>query len=337
MRLGPNPSRNSEESSQTPKTKSLASVGDGLKRSSAWLVVAASLCLFATPYALAQEGGGAEGAPDREILNSPLQIETEFFQPASTADVAESSELTTWIEQNAERLGLAEGTQPKTKRDARTARRVPLPPARPESVAEFAKEDAEVRAPRGAAEIAEVIAEMNFARSCSQLGNPQGFGLTGQTLARMLANGDLPNLLAGSADLRRACPRYADMNLEQKQIVWVTVFTAMAHLESSCNNVRTAQGPNGRLRGLWQLHDGFEHRYAAGCRRGDSTTAARNAACAARMLDGQMARADALFSRDSYWGVLRPQGEPRPGGGRRIYKARVIIRALGELSICGTR
>ncbi|HRK08017.1 MAG TPA: hypothetical protein PLZ57_09640 [Pseudobdellovibrionaceae bacterium] len=286
-----------------------------------------------TSMARASEGGSSlHWEQDHDLLNESLQVETEFFQPVSTADVAESSELTTWIEQNADRLGLAEGSQPKSRRADPQSRRVPLPPPRPTEV-EMAKDSG----PSGVSELADVISEMNFARSCSQMGTAQGYGPTGQVLARMLENGDLPNLMAGSADLRRACPRYANLNVEQKKLVWVTVFTAMAHLESSCNNARTAQGPNGRLRGLWQLHDGFEHRYAAGCRRGDATTATRNAACAARMLDGQLARADALFSRDSYWGVLRPQGEPRPGGGRRIYKARVIIRAVGELSICGAR
>jgi hypothetical protein len=291
------------------------------------------LIALTTSMARANEGGPSlNWEQDHDLLNEQLHVETEFFQPVSTADVAESSELTTWIEQNADRLGLAEGTQPKSRRADKQSRRVPLPPPRPSEV-ELAK-DSE---PNGVSELADVISEMNFARSCSQMGTAQGYGSTGQVLARMLENGDLPNLMAGSADLRRACPRFANLNVEQKKLVWVTVFTAMAHLESSCNNASTAQGPNGRLRGLLQLHDGFEHRYAAGCRRGDATTATRNAACAARMLNGQLARADALFSRDSYWGVLRPQGEPRPGGGRRIYKARVIIRAVGELSICGAR
>lgn len=308
-------------------------------------MLALSLVLGSAQLAKASErvdlaGSALSPVGVSQDLHQDVKIETDFFTPVSTADVADSSELTEWLDKNAERLGLFEGSAPQVQAKEQEIPAGMFHPVSSEQIHVVRVRDsvaATGAAATGVAEIAGVIEEMNFARSCTQMASARGYGPTGQVIARMLGEGSLPNLIEGSPDLTRACPAYGNLNLNQKKMVWVTVFTAMAHLESSCNNSRTARGPNGRLRGLWQLHDGFEHRYAAGCRRGDSTSASGNAACSARMLDAQMARAGALFSRDSYWGVLRPQGEPRPGGGRRIMKARVIIRALGELSICRAR
>ena len=136
------------------------------------------------------------------------------------------------------------------------------------------------------------------------------------------------NLLNASS-LNLACPKYPKMDLKQKSVVITLMLTAMAHFESSCNINASTKGPNGRTGGFWQLHKGKEQNYDSQdiCQMNDSLKPAASARCTLSMLDDQVKRANGeIFSRGSYWDVLRPQG--------RAKKAGVIKRTLQNFSLC---
>lgn len=136
------------------------------------------------------------------------------------------------------------------------------------------------------------------------------------------------NLLNASS-MNSACPKYPKMNLQQRSIVITLMLTAMAHFESSCKISSSIKGPNGRTYGYWQLHLGKESRYDSQdiCQINDSKKPSASARCALSMLDDQVKRSNGkIFSRGSYWDVLRPNGQAK--------KAGVIRRTLQNFSLC---
>lgn len=116
-------------------------------------------------------------------------------------------------------------------------------------------------------------------------------------------------LYNGPSDVRRFCPKYSQMNDEDKKGLWILIISAMTHYESTCIVNEHNKGPNGTAWGLLQLHRGKEANYSSGCRNGDAETAERSITCGMAMLNDQVERKGIVFSRTSYWDVLRPQGE----------------------------
>lgn len=170
---------------------------------------------------------------------------------------------------------------------------------------------------------------------CSQFITSSGSGSVGKRVMNDVDTAQL--MMRGPNDLQTFCPKYPSLSDENQRKVWLLVMTVMSFLESSCNSSITAKGPNGTLRGLFQLHAGKEHQYTKSrrCQRNGSTTNDGSVVCTVGMLDDQMARASKLFSNDSYWGVLRPKGEPHPRKkGQRVMKTRVIQDALVALPLC---
>jgi hypothetical protein len=102
----------------------------------------------------------------------------------------------------------------------------------------------------------------------------------------------------------------------------------MTHYESTCIVSESARGPHGTAAGLLQLHRGKEANYSSGCRNGDSGTAERSIICGMSMLNDQIERGEPLFSRRSYWDVLRPQGASR--------KSLRIQAVIGQYPACLT-
>lgn len=171
--------------------------------------------------------------------------------------------------------------------------------------------------------------------ACSQFVGSVGPGAVGNKILSEAADFDL--LMRGTTDMKKVCPKYPSMSVEDQKRAWMMVLATMAFLESSCRSDQTATGPNGTLRGLFQLHAGKEGQYTKSrrCTNGSSKTNDGSVLCTLGMLDDQLARSSALFSRDSYWGVLRPQGEPHPKRkGQRIAKSRIIQDTLMALPFC---
>lgn len=177
-----------------------------------------------------------------------------------------------------------------------------------------------------ASAIARVNNQMNFAGKCSSFATVKDMGQWGKLILNEMKRNRYPELYRGASDLRNACPNFNSMSDEGREMVWVMIVNAMAHLESSCKTVAPAKGPNGSLVGLLQLHNGAEGKYGKYCKRGDGKTAEGTFRCGLSMLEGQLSRDNALFSRKSYWDVLRPQAKSQ--------KWAKIQKALKSLSIC---
>ncbi|MBC7421211.1 MAG: hypothetical protein H7328_10830 [Bdellovibrio sp.] len=138
-----------------------------------------------------------------------------------------------------------------------------------------------------------------------------------------------PFILHGGT-LNNYCPKYSKLTAMQKTQIWVLIMTVMAHFESSCDLKSSARGPNGALYGYFQLHKGNENSYAGGhaaCSRNASTDPKLSTRCALAMLEVQMRKSGGdLFSKNSYWDVLRPKGQSK--------KAHDISRAINRFSLC---
>lgn len=177
-----------------------------------------------------------------------------------------------------------------------------------------------------AEQISAVSDKMNWGDACDQFTSDDEFGKWGNMIMKELKSNATPSLMEGSDDLKKLCPGYKSLNLENRQNVWVLIINAMAFYESSCNKNVTAKGPNGKLIGLLQLHNGKEDVYAPNCKKGDGKTPAGTFRCGLSMLNSQLERGEDLFSRKSYWDVLRPQA--------RSKKAAKIQRAIKSFPLC---
>lgn len=167
--------------------------------------------------------------------------------------------------------------------------------------------------------IGDINDKYNWGKSCDNFSTGTKIGQWGHAIRKEFMTGKFTHLSEGSPDIYNVCPTYKKMKPTDKANFWVLVFNAMAHYESSCNKDSTAKGPNGSLYGLMQLHVGREEVYAKSCQRGDSKTPVNTFECTLDMLNGQLRRDDALFSRKSYWDVLRPQAAS--GKAKKISKS----------------
>lgn len=177
-----------------------------------------------------------------------------------------------------------------------------------------------------AEQISMISEKMNWADACDNFADEDEFGKWGEMIFAELKKGSNDALLKGSDDLIRLCPGYRSLNIEGRQNVWVLIMNAMAFYESSCDKNSKAQGPNGSLIGLLQLHRGKEQNYAPSCKKGDGNTPQGTFRCALSMLNSQLERGENLFSRKSYWDVLRPQA--------RSKKFAKIQKAIKSFPLC---
>ncbi|UXR63918.1 hypothetical protein EZJ49_12670 [Bdellovibrio bacteriovorus] len=165
--------------------------------------------------------------------------------------------------------------------------------------------------------------------NCSNFVTENGLGKWGKSISRNLNANDYSYLFEGTDDLRLICPSYSSLKNSEKKIIWISIINVMSIGESTCGTdprMNRAQGPNGRLAGVIQLHSGKEHKYSPGCNKGDSKTPETTFSCTLHMMDDQLRREGKLFSRKSYWDVLRPQGVGQ--------KFKEIKKVIGQLSIC---
>lgn len=174
---------------------------------------------------------------------------------------------------------------------------------------------------------------VTVADSCvSFMSESQMLGRDGQIIFKnfLSLSSELPLLYRGES-LNKICPRYTNFEAREKATLWVIILTMMSHFESSCNPRAQAAGPNGVANGYYQLHKGQESAYDGAnlttCKNGSSSNPQISHQCALGMLEYQFEKQRGLlFSPDSYWDVLRPQG--------RSKKAGLIYRAIQKSSLC---
>ncbi len=247
---------------------------------------------------------------------------------ASEAVSSRPAETEQWIFENGEFLGLFEeekkSTEPPTF-DVNVPEKIFTPPA-----------DA-LKTHDPAAQITAVLDDLRTKNVCSKFANKDGFGVYGKFIIDDLMRGNNARLLEGADDLREACPAYDYLGAQEKANVWVQILAMMAFKESTCNPRASAQAKNGVAAGLLALHQGAERKYAPRCTNFDSNSAVGSLRCGLSILDAQIKRTGRLFSTDTHFGVLRPQGDLvkfPDGRERRVYSQRILVGGLKELPLC---
>lgn len=171
----------------------------------------------------------------------------------------------------------------------------------------FDREISDIVSSSGA--LIQAVKEMKFDTICTEFSGKNDLGRWSRYAYDLLDPIDHANIFNGASDLSQNCPRYSRMDIDEKKHVWVLILTSMSFLESHCKTkAKNSNAPNGIANGILQLHKGSEGSYSKDCRNGDSETAQRSLRCAASMLDDQLGRDKELYSKKSYWDVLRPNG-----------------------------
>lgn len=183
------------------------------------------------------------------------------------------------------------------------------------------------------------INEQEWANSCGEFINNGQIGKYGEMIRNEISKSNqLSNIKRGDEDLVALCPNYTMMNDSSKANVFLLILTSMAFEESSCDNSKSARGPNGTAKGFFQLHLGKEASYGPECNNYDSRTPAGSIVCALSVINKQMGEGN-LFRQDSnYWDVLRPQ---RWSAKKRKYFANPsyeqIRSAIAEFAPCNEK
>lgn len=151
-----------------------------------------------------------------------------------------------------------------------------------------------------------------WGRECSEYARPDGRieGL-GAVIFATISPQSHPHLFRGTGDLNRLCPGYSGWSDTTKKRLWVWTIASAAFGESTCNqNVRESRGPNGTLKGIYQLHKGAEGRYSTRCRNGDGSSSTRGTICKLAMMDEQLRDSGRLFQGRTHFDVFRNNSGP---------------------------
>lgn len=266
--------------------------------------------------------------------------------PATQTDAREHAPLEddpldAWFTINGQAFGLL-ADEPKTESPSQTSNsgQPPRPVTMKVEPKRFTPPPKAIATSDAAVQIKAVMDDLKFKGVCDKFADEKGFGPWGHAVIDSLKRGNGEALLAGTNDLRRACPNYDNLGVEERSYVWVNVFATMAFKESSCRPAVERPGiKKGRFaKGILQLHKDSEQAYAEGCNRGDSRSAVKSLSCGIAILNKQIEKSDRLFYDDSHWGVLRPKGDlirdPKTGKKRRVVLTRLIIGGLKELPLC---
>ena len=153
-----------------------------------------------------------------------------------------------------------------------------------------------------------VNASEGWQNSCEGFVKDGQIGLYGQIVREQIMKpASFKNIKQGDRDLSRLCPNYSVMNDSSKANVILLIMTSMAFEESTCNNSKSARGPNGTAKGFFQLHAGQESSYSPDCADYDSRTPRGSITCALNILDSQMSKGNMFRQEENYWDVLRPK------------------------------
>jgi hypothetical protein len=162
-----------------------------------------------------------------------------------------------------------------------------------------------------------VAKRMKYASKCKEeFVSANGLGGWGRFVKDELSTGQYNELLKNDRAFKNVCPGFRSMDNEQRQNLWVFILMSMSHYESSCRPNVSTQGPYGRAKGLLQLHEGAENKYAHWdrdrlCQKGDSRNPKGSLQCTLSMLNGQVEKFDSIFFQGSYWDVLRNVNDPK--------------------------
>lgn len=160
-------------------------------------------------------------------------------------------------------------------------------------------------------ETAEHLNKINgsvWANACGGFIDNGKIGAYGELIRSEISKpGQLMSIKNGDQDLAGLCPNYPVMDDSSKANVFLLIMTSMAFEESSCDNNQTARGPNGTLKGFFQLHLGKEASYGPECRNYDSRTPTGSIMCAMSVINKQMGSGNLFRQETNYWDVLRPQ------------------------------
>lgn len=287
--------------------------------------------------------------PPESAIAVESQLTKSSAVEAAPADTDPMSPIADWLEENGSYYDLFLDPKPEVKAPPQsgTISLKPISINLKQTVGEQQKKKVFTPPPKAlastdaAAQIKAVMNDLKFGNKCDAFATEKGFGTWGRTVVEEISNGKAPALIEGTEDLRRACPNYDYLGYREKSYVWVKILASMSFLESSCNPKANVPGikADRRAVGLLQLHGGSEQIYAEECKRGAARSPTETLRCGIQMLNDQVVRSDALFSRKSYWGVLRPQGDlvKTKKGKRRALLARVVVGSLKELPLCQRR
>lgn len=187
-----------------------------------------------------------------------------------------------------------------------------------------------------AAKYSLVAEKMNYADKCKdEFIGTDGMGDWGKYVKKELKTKTYKSLLRNSKTFENVCPGYSFMQLEDRKNLWVFILMSMSHYESSCRPQVEAQGPNGVAKGLFQLHENAENKYAQWdlsriCKKGGASNPKASLQCTLSMLNGQIEKYNSLFFQKSYWDVLRNVNDPET----HAFK---IKNAIGMLKGCEVR
>lgn len=283
-----------------------------------------------SPRRAAAAPATAAGAP---------QVSAQVSAPAPTA-TSESDVIGAWLEIHGQAFGLFKD-EPETDSTSQTPNsgQPPRPVTMKVEPKRFTPPPKAIATSDAAAQIKAVMDDLKFEGACDKFADEKGFGPWGHAVIDSLKRGNGEALLSGTNDLRRACPNYDNLGVEERSYVWVNILATMAFKESSCDPTAEIPGiRKGRYaRGILQLHKDSEHVYAEGCNRGDSRSPVKTLRCGISMLNDQIEKSGRLFFEKTYWGVLRPQGDllkGKNGKKRRVVLTRLTIGALKELPLC---
>jgi hypothetical protein len=212
-----------------------------------------------------------------------------------------------------------------------------LEPKKPKKAVALKRTEHRQKKPKGKVKlIAQVAKKMKYATKCKEeFVSSDGLGDWGKFVKEELSSGQYPDLLKNSKPFKNVCPGFKLMNPEERKNLWVFILMSMSHYESSCRPQVEAQGPNGIAKGLLQLHEGAENKYAHWdreriCKRGDSKHPKESLQCTLSMLNGQVERFNSIFFNKSYWDVLRNVKDPSTHASK-------IKTAIQMLPGCGVR
>lgn len=258
-------------------------------------------------------------------------------------------ELGAWIERNADRYGLyVEPTKPKnTTRKPKETMSIPAIEAKPldinyDEFAAIVSKMPSLEAPleavnaEPAVQVSAVIKDMKLADMCENFAGPRGLGEWGRELVDLVRRGKGSELVAGTSDMDRYCPNYDKLTLTEKGYVLVMLVASKTFLEASCDPRKKTRGPYGMARGLMQLHDGQEDKYATDCVKGDSRTVRGTLRCWLSMMDKQVEVTGKLFTDWSHFGTMRPKGDliRTKSGPRYIRLSAPIQNSMQRLPLC---
>lgn len=147
-----------------------------------------------------------------------------------------------------------------------------------------------------------------WANACGGFINNGQIGTYGELIRREISKpNQLMSMKRGDQDLAGLCPNFPVMDDSSKANVFLLIMTSMAFEESSCDNNKSARGPNGTAKGFFQLHLGKEASYGPECRNYDSRTPTGSVMCAMSVINKQMGDGNLFRQDENYWDVLRPR------------------------------